>query len=136
MDNPCFNFLSVLLIQCFVGSLVITAANLTTYQSALLEFKNSLNPNTVLANNWTTSTSVCNWIGVSCSSNPERVTSLNLQNMNLIGFIPRSIGNLTRLKEVHLGGNSLQGMHLFFVLSFIYIYMEMQRRCSINFRSG
>ncbi|XWS19721.1 hypothetical protein CRYUN_Cryun31cG0040400 [Craigia yunnanensis] len=109
MDNLCFNFLSVLLIQCFVGSLVITAANLTTYQSALLEFKNSINPNTVLANNWTTSTSVCNWIGVSCSSNPERVTSLNLHNMNLTGTVSPHLGNLSSLLSLYLSGNYFNG---------------------------
>ncbi|EOY27966.1 Leucine-rich repeat protein kinase family protein [Theobroma cacao] len=103
-------FFCVLLIQCFMGILaVITAANLTTDQYALLEFKDSLNPDTVLANNWTSSTSVCNWVGVSCSSNPERVTSLNLCSMNLTGTISPHLGDLSSLLSLDLSGNKLNG---------------------------
>ncbi|XVF87311.1 hypothetical protein PTKIN_Ptkin18bG0109900 [Pterospermum kingtungense] len=105
MDNPCFNFLPILLLQCFI----ITAANLFTDQSALLQFKDNLNPNTVLANNWTMSTSVCDWVGVSCSSNPVRVTSLNLPNMNLTGNISSHLGNLSSLVYLDLSGNGLSG---------------------------
>ncbi|XP_022720377.1 probable LRR receptor-like serine/threonine-protein kinase At3g47570 isoform X2 [Durio zibethinus] len=106
MENPGFNFLSVLLIQCFIGCLA--ASNLTTDQSALLEFKDSLNPNTVLANNWTTSTSVCNWVGVSCSSNPERVTSLDLHDMNLTGTVSAHLGKLSSLISLDLSGNDFR----------------------------
>ncbi|EOY27942.1 Leucine-rich repeat protein kinase family protein [Theobroma cacao] len=110
MDDSCFNFLSLLLIQCFMGSLaVITAANLTTDQYALLEFKDSLDSDTILANNWTSSTSVCNWVGVSCSSSPERVTSLNLRSMDLTGTISPHLGDLSSLLSLDLSGNKLNG---------------------------
>ncbi|XVF87307.1 hypothetical protein PTKIN_Ptkin18bG0109500 [Pterospermum kingtungense] len=105
MDNTRFNFLPILLLHCFI----ITAANLVTDQSALLQFKDNLNPNTVLANNWTMSTSVCNWVGVSCSSNPVRVSSLNLHNMNLTGTVSFHLGNLSSLLYLDLSGNGLSG---------------------------
>ncbi|MFQ6641088.1 hypothetical protein Gotur_014652, partial [Gossypium turneri] len=58
--------------------------NLNSDQFALFEFKDRIvDPQNVLANNWTNSTSVCKWVGVSCGIIHERVVALNLTNMNL-----------------------------------------------------
>ncbi|KAE8665504.1 hypothetical protein F3Y22_tig00112611pilonHSYRG00019 [Hibiscus syriacus] len=88
----------------------MASRNLTTDQSSLLEFKDRIvGPQTVLATNWTISSSVCNWIGVSCGVIHERVIALNLTDMNLNGTIPPHLGNLSFLLSLDLGGNNFHG---------------------------
>ncbi|PPD94881.1 hypothetical protein GOBAR_DD08115 [Gossypium barbadense] len=112
----------------------MTVRNLNSDQFALLEFKDRIvGPQNVLANNWTASTAVCNWIGVSCGILHKRVIALNLTSMNLrqipkeignllslemlniqaikglTGQIPTSIFNISSLKTIDLSNNSLSG---------------------------
>ncbi|PPD89733.1 hypothetical protein GOBAR_AA03350 [Gossypium barbadense] len=95
----------------------MTARNLNSDQFALLEFKDRIaGPQNVLANNWTASTSVCNWIGVSCGILHKRVIALNLTSMNLRGTIPPHLGtipealvNISNLEILNLGFNQLSG---------------------------
>ncbi|GER56638.1 leucine-rich repeat family protein [Striga asiatica] len=50
------------------------------------------------------------WVGVSCSDNdPFRIISLHLENNQLEGSIPSSLGELPNLKEVFLQNNKLDG---------------------------
>ncbi|XP_039011550.1 probable LRR receptor-like serine/threonine-protein kinase At3g47570 isoform X2 [Hibiscus syriacus] len=86
--------------------------------SALLALKTYISPpesQNVLANNWTTATSVCNWTGVICGGQPRRVTALNLSSMGLngtlppIGTIQSALGSLTSLKKIDLSNNKLSG---------------------------
>ncbi|KAE8723486.1 O-fucosyltransferase family protein isoform 1 [Hibiscus syriacus] len=109
--NPCFQLLYVLWIQCFVVcSSAVTVRNLSTDQNALVQFKDGIvDPHNVLANNWTTSTSVCKWVGVSCGVTHERVVALNLTCMNLTGTIPPHLGNLSFLHSLDLGINNFHG---------------------------
>ncbi|XP_051149093.1 receptor kinase-like protein Xa21 [Andrographis paniculata] len=87
--------------------------SITADQLALSEFKNQItNPDTILANNWTSDTSVCSWIGVSCSpavGPRRRVISLILPGLNLRGPISPSIGNLSSLSTLDLSNNSFHG---------------------------
>ncbi|WCJ28020.1 Receptor kinase-like protein Xa21 [Euphorbia peplus] len=86
--------------------------NLTTDGSALLEFKTHLNlesQNHGLANNWSLSTPICSWVGVSCGVRHERVTSLNLANMDLKGSIPPSVGRLSFLVLFNISSNQFNG---------------------------
>ncbi|XP_022718160.1 probable LRR receptor-like serine/threonine-protein kinase At3g47570 [Durio zibethinus] len=88
----------------------MTVRNLATDQFALLQFKDHiLDPHNVLANNWTDSSSVCNWLGVSCGVRHGRVTSLTLPNMNFTGTIPPCLGNLSFLLYLNLSRNNFYG---------------------------
>lgn len=89
------------------------APNYTTDQSALLAFKSHItyDPSNILASNWSTNTSICNWIGISCRSRggQHRVTSLDLSNMGLRGTIPPQIGNLSFLAYFNISKNEFNG---------------------------
>ncbi|XVE68698.1 hypothetical protein DITRI_Ditri09bG0089700 [Diplodiscus trichospermus] len=91
-------------------SYAMIVRNLTTDQHVLLEFKSKiLDPHNILAYNWTTTTSVCNWVGVSCAAKHRRVRALNLSNMDLSGTIPSHLGNLSFLDSLDLSNNSFHG---------------------------
>ncbi|RHN62208.1 putative non-specific serine/threonine protein kinase [Medicago truncatula] len=50
------------------------------------------------------------WTGVTCSSQfVARITVVNLTNAGLVGTLPPSIGHLTALSHLWLGGNKLTG---------------------------
>ena len=114
MDKIKFHLLSMLLIiqYCFmIGfTMSMTVTNLTTDQSTLLEFKHHiLDPHSFLDSNWSTTTSVCHWIGVSCGVRHGRVTVLDLSDMNLKGTIAPHLGNLSFLVSLNLSGNNFHG---------------------------
>ncbi|XVF18714.1 hypothetical protein REPUB_Repub11eG0046600 [Reevesia pubescens] len=93
-----------------MACLAMSLRNLTTDQFALLEFKDRiLDPHHVLANNWTTSSSVCDWFGVSCGVNHRRVISLDLSKMSFIGTIPPHLGNLSFLVYLNMSSNDFHG---------------------------
>ncbi|XVF78746.1 hypothetical protein PTKIN_Ptkin14bG0160500 [Pterospermum kingtungense] len=111
-----------------MASLAMVARNLTTDQFALLQFKdNVIDPHNFLTNNWTASTYVCKWVGVSCGVKHERVTSLTLRDMNLTGKIPPHLGNLSFLLHLNLSSNNFYG-HLPEELG------QLRRMRSINLR--
>uniref|UniRef100_A0A6N2KT59 Uncharacterized protein n=1 Tax=Salix viminalis TaxID=40686 RepID=A0A6N2KT59_SALVM len=82
-----------------------------TDQSALLAFKAHItfDPQNILARDWSTKTSFCNWTGVSCSLRRQRVTALDLSSMGLIGTVPPQLGNLSFLQSLILYNNSFHG---------------------------
>ncbi|KAL6292818.1 hypothetical protein ACE6H2_000960 [Prunus campanulata] len=92
------------------GTVGAAQINITTDQSALLALKSHItsDPHNILVN-WSTTTSVCNWVGVTCGARHLRVASLNLSYMNFTGTIPPHLGNLSFLVELDLRNNSFLG---------------------------
>ncbi|EOY17008.1 Receptor like protein 33 [Theobroma cacao] len=112
MGNIKFHFLWMLLIQCFIIGFTrrMIVSNLNTDQFTLLEFKNQiLNHQDVLASNWSSTSSVCHWVGISCSASHGRVSVVDLSNMGLKGTIAPHLGNLSFLVSLHLSGNNFHG---------------------------
>ncbi|RHN41183.1 putative non-specific serine/threonine protein kinase [Medicago truncatula] len=103
--------LFLLSLHCFVACLAANTKNITTDQSALLAFKSLItsDPYDMLANNWSTSSSVCSWVGVTCDERHERVHSLILQNMSFKGTVSPNLGNLSFLVILDLKNNSFGG---------------------------
>ncbi|KAA8535525.1 hypothetical protein F0562_030528 [Nyssa sinensis] len=102
--------LGVLVVHSCMVCLAVSFSNFTD-QSTLLAFKHEIkiDPNNILASNWTTTTSFCNWVGVSCSLRRQRVTALNLSYMGLQGTITPFVGNLSFLVSLDLRNNSFHG---------------------------
>ncbi|KAH9310760.1 hypothetical protein KI387_025795, partial [Taxus chinensis] len=58
---------------------------------------------------WTSNVSFCKWNGVTCCLRRQRVVSLNLSSVGLVGNISRSLGNLSFLRILDLSNNNLHG---------------------------
>lgn len=75
---------------------------------ALVDLYNSTNGGQWIVNtNWLSAEPLSNWYGVTVRRG--RVVKLDLNSNNLVGNIPSSIGNLTKLTSVELGRNQLTG---------------------------
>ncbi|RHN41142.1 putative non-specific serine/threonine protein kinase [Medicago truncatula] len=110
------NLLSCLLLfllslHCFVACLAVNTKNITTDQSALLAFKSLItsDPYDILSKNWSTSSFVCNWVGVTCDERHGRVHSLILRNMSLKGIVSPNLGNLSFFVILDIKNNSFGG---------------------------
>ncbi|KAK4490087.1 hypothetical protein RD792_000743 [Penstemon davidsonii] len=86
--------------------------NSTTDQEALVAFRARItyDPYEILAQNWSINTSVCNWIGVSCNINQQRVESLNFSGFSFDGIVAPNLGNLTFLTSLVLSSNNFTGI--------------------------
>ena len=60
--------------------------------------------------NWTAGKAMTDWMGVTVSGTPQRVTALNLADLGLNGELSGLLGNLTGLTTLDLSGNVLTGM--------------------------
>ncbi|KAI4297562.1 hypothetical protein L6164_037447 [Bauhinia variegata] len=113
MAKHCFLVLMfMLLLHYFMSCKLATSkATFASDKSALLAFKSSMNLHTheLLANNWSCSSSFCNWIGVTCDVLHGRVKALNLSNMGLVGNVPPELGNLSFLAKLDLRNNRFYG---------------------------
>ncbi|XP_027172262.1 receptor kinase-like protein Xa21 [Coffea eugenioides] len=106
------NFLLGLLLSCFLSdSLAMASNNITTDQSSLLALRAhiSVDPQQILAKNWSVSSSVCDWIGVTCGFHHCRVTALDISNMGLTGILPSQLGNLSFLISLNMSMNNFHG---------------------------
>ena len=60
--------------------------------------------------NWSGSTAIGSWDGVTVDGSPQRVTKLNLRDSQLTGTIPPELGGLASLVELDLADNRLTGL--------------------------
>ncbi|KAM5553920.1 receptor kinase-like protein Xa21 [Rosa sericea] len=116
MENPRtlipFGLVVLLHYSFFLHPATTSSSNFTD-QSALLAIQSKLTfdpTETVLGGNWSTKTSFCDWIGVSCSKRRQRVTALDLSSMGLEGTIAPHVGNLSFLVILVLQSNSFSGI--------------------------
>ncbi|CAL5328170.1 unnamed protein product [Camellia sinensis] len=79
-----------------------------TDKLALLAFKaaTTSNPSGALTS-WNASIHFCQWVGVTCGRQHQRVIALNLHDQKLTGSISPHIGNLSFLRDLRLSNNSL-----------------------------
>ncbi|KAG8365056.1 hypothetical protein BUALT_Bualt18G0063300 [Buddleja alternifolia] len=103
--------LAALLLNFQMPFLATSLTTQATDQSALLALRShiTLDPYRVITRNWTNSTSVCSWIGVTCNSRHHRVAALNISNMGLVGTVPPQVGNLSFLVSLDLRYNFFSG---------------------------
>ncbi|KAK9004977.1 hypothetical protein V6N11_042427 [Hibiscus sabdariffa] len=94
-----------------MSTFFVKSTTILTDQSALFVLKDYVihDPKNVLTTNWSTSTPVCNWFGVSCRSKHRRVTALNLSGLELAGTLPPHLGNLSFLSFLYITNNSFYG---------------------------
>ena len=59
--------------------------------------------------NWSASTAIGSWDGVTTGGDPPRVTQIDLASESLTGTIPAALGRLYELTVLKLNGNSLTG---------------------------
>ncbi|TXG47618.1 hypothetical protein EZV62_026912 [Acer yangbiense] len=111
-NNPLIVIITAFLVLSLMLSLVEAAPkNITTDLHALLALKDRLTSDStnLLAKNWSMSSSICTWIGVSCSVRHHRVTGLNISNFGLSGTLPPQLGNLSFLQVLAIENNSFSG---------------------------
>ena len=74
-----------------------------TDQLALLEFKAKITHDPFgIMSSWNDSIHFCQWQGVTCGHQHQRVTILNLQSQKLVGPISPFVGNLSFLRNLTL----------------------------------
>ncbi|PIN16587.1 Non-specific serine/threonine protein kinase [Handroanthus impetiginosus] len=111
--SPILQLIALFLLPYLLShNLANTTIDLKTDESSLLAFKSHITNDSfdpTLRKNWTTKTSICNWIGVTCGSRHRRVIALNISYMFLEGTIPPHIGNLSFLVYLNITGNLFHG---------------------------
>ena len=95
---------------CVAGGAVSDAANnpgLVSDCDTLLAARDTLAGTATL--NWSASTPIDLWEGITVAGSPPRVTELKLPEKGLTGEIPKELGSLANLLDLDLGGNQLTG---------------------------
>lgn len=106
-----YSYCKLLLVSCQIPLLVISSPSLDSNRCSLLALKSYiiLDPYIIISSNWTNSSFVCSWIGITCNSHHNRVTTFNISNMGIKGTIPPQRGNLSFLVSLDLRYNLFNG---------------------------
>ena len=109
MERACYYFPVGLLLA--TSLLAVGTADIITDKSALVTLRDHIvsDPHLIVAKNWSISSSVCDWIGVTCDSSRQRVMALNISNMGFAGTIPPQLGNLSFLVSLDMSNNNFHG---------------------------
>ncbi|KAJ6821177.1 receptor kinase-like protein Xa21 [Iris pallida] len=85
--------------------------NNVTDRSSLLFFKSKISPDLHgVLTTWNNTLPFCSWQGVVCGHrHPDRVVSLTLTSLGLVGTIPPHLANLTFLRTIDLSSNHFHG---------------------------
>ncbi|CAA7409929.1 unnamed protein product [Spirodela intermedia] len=98
--------LSLALILCYFASGAVSEP--TRDKAALLAFLNQTPHESRIQ--WNSSSSACDWRGISCNVNRTQVTGLRLPGTGLIGRIPpNTISQISGLRVISLRANRLSG---------------------------
>ncbi|KAJ0082080.1 hypothetical protein Patl1_10486 [Pistacia atlantica] len=112
--NPSLLIIIAFFLHCLMPlSVTARGTNITTDQDALLSLKAHIthDPNNLLAKNWSTNSSICNWIGITCGGvRNHRVTALNISYLGLGGTIPSQLGQLSSLQILDVSNNEFSGI--------------------------
>ena len=110
MFSP-FSLPSLIFLCCITTYSIATTLEIKNDESSLLAFKALITSDShnIIKRNWSTRTSVCAWIGITCDSRANKVTRLDISHMGVIGSIAPEIGNLDSLVSLDLSGNHLHG---------------------------
>ena len=94
---------------CVIGGAVtaVIAAGIISDCESLLAARDALAGNGSL--NWSPSTPIKDWDGVTVGGTPPRVVGLSVNSRALDGTIPAGLGDLTGLQRLHLLENRLTG---------------------------
>lgn len=101
--------LGLIIIPNLASKAAFGYSNETDYQ-ALLAIKSQISsdPSNALSS-WNESIHFCAWDGVTCQIKHQRVTSLELPSLHLVGTLSPHVGNLTFLRLLLLHDNNFIG---------------------------
>jgi kinase len=107
-SSPSLLFLSLLSL-IFIPLSLSQQTQLRSEKQTLLQIKHDWgNPAALATWSNTTSSTYCNWIGVTCSANGS-VIQLDLSSEDITGAVPSSICQLKSLSHLNLSSNSIPG---------------------------
>lgn len=110
------SYLGIALFLMLCSDSLVTEAATTSYGNetdrlSLLHFKDGISEDPLGAlRSWNDTAHFCDWDGVACDRQRQRVTALNLTSLQLTGSISPHVTNLTYLMELDLSHNGFQGM--------------------------
>ncbi|KAM3362051.1 hypothetical protein P3S68_016905 [Capsicum galapagoense] len=107
-----FQPLAFLLLTCVYLVAICSAMNISTDHFSLIALKSHItsDPYHILSANRSSSTSICDWNGITCGSRHQQVIALNISYMGLTGTIPPQLGNLSFLVSLDLSNNDFHGI--------------------------
>ena len=76
---------------------------------ALLLAKPTLEGSGPVMLDWSSTTDIRSWRGITVTGTPPRVTAVNCRRLRLEGTVPTQLGDLSNLAELNLAANDLKG---------------------------